>query len=422
MTVHFDFVKTGTNQYLFSLENGLRVIYTQNPNTLLVHCGFLVGAGSRDETRHNNGMAHFIEHTVFKGTDKRKASQVFDYLETVGGDLNAYTTREKTFFYASVLKKYMDRAADLLTDIVFMPVFPDEEIKKEKNVIIEEIEMYKDSPEESIYDDFHASVFGKNTLALTILGTKESLGRIGKKEIAEFRNSNYTTDNIIFSVVGNLEIKELEKVFNRHFAAISVSVKTKTKKSSVDYRPFNIEKTKKFQQVHCIIGNVAYSIHDNRKYSLMVLNNLLGGEWMSSKLNMILREKHAFVYNISSNVNVYSDTGIFTIQFGTDEKYLKKCIQLINKELDKLRSGKISQSMLNRTKRQISGHFAAVEESNNYIMQSQARNMLDFGRVITRKEFFDHLENVTADDLMETANIIFESKNLSKMIFTSSKK
>ena len=318
MAHHFDYQKINTNQHLFHLENGLRVIYTQNPNTLLVHCGFLIGAGSRNETNAINGMAHFIEHTVFKGTKKRKAGQIFDYIETVGGDLNAYTTRERTFFYASVQKQYLNRAADLLTDIVFYPVFPEDEIQKEKNVIIEEIEMYMDSPEESIYDDFHAASFGNNPLSLAILGTKKSLGKIGREEVARFRQSNYTTDNIVCSVVGNLTLNELEKMFGHFLSDIPKSQKTATIESPVHYKPFHTEKVKKFQQVHCIIGNLGFSIKNDRKYSLMVLNNILGGDWMSSRLNMVLREKHAFVYSIASNTSVYSDTGLFTIQFGSD--------------------------------------------------------------------------------------------------------
>ena len=417
----YNIEKINTNQHLIYLENGLRLIYTYNPNTLLVHCGYLIGAGSRNETPDINGMAHFIEHTAFKGTKKRKSKQVFDYLETVGGELNAYTTREKTSFYASVLNKYFERAVDLLTDIVFYPVFPTDEIEKEKGVIFEEIDMYLDSPEESIYDDFHTKIFGEKSLGLTILGKKDCLKEIDREKVGKFRGTNYCTNNIVFSVVGNLKMTELEKMIDRYLIDIVSSESIKKNKESFTYKPFQQDLKKKFQQVHCVIGNIGFDIGSKEKYPMMVLNNILGGDWMSSRLNLILREKYAFVYSISSNSSVYLDTGLFTIQFGTDEKHMSKCLKLISSELLRFQEKMISSEQLNRAKRQILSQYAMLDEKNSFIMQSQARNILDYQRIITKEEFFENLNRITTEHIWEIANLIFDSKKLSRLIYRNEK-
>ena len=213
----------GKNHLLYHLDNGLRVIYTRIKNTSLVHCGYIIGTGSRDENQKNNGIAHFIEHTVFKGTSNRKSYQILNRIESVGGELNAYTSREKTCFYSMVSKKYFDRSVELLTDVVFNPIFPANEIEKEKNVIVEEIEMYEDSPDESIYDDFFASLFPGHPLGYSILGKKKSVKSINNRVIIDFRRENYQPSNMVLSIAGNLPVDKVEKAINKHTENITLS-------------------------------------------------------------------------------------------------------------------------------------------------------------------------------------------------------
>jgi predicted Zn-dependent peptidase len=412
-------LKVNKGLHLFTLKNGLRVVLNKTNNSGIVHCGIMIGGGSRDETTKNNGVAHFIEHTVFKGTKKRKSYGILNRLESVGGDLNAYTTREKTCFYSAVLKPYFERSVELLSDIVFNPTFPDDGIKKEKSVIQEEIEMYLDSPEESIYDEFQKNLFPGHPLGFSILGTNDSLKAIDRSAIIDFRKAVYVPENIVLSVSGNISLEKLKKISEKYLEDIpSANQPLKRNKPEIA-NPFKLEIQKDFQQVHCLIGGPAYSLEDKKRFRLALINNILGGDWMSSRLNLSIREKHAYAYNINSHYTIYSDSGLYIVQLGTDQKYLLKCMDLIHKEFRKFREKKLSTFELNRAKRQIFSHYSMLNESNSFIMQSIARGILDFGRVITLDEVFREIEKVSASDVLETAHEILNQHNLSTFVFKS---
>jgi predicted Zn-dependent peptidase len=408
----------GKNQLLYHLDNGLRVIYSRMKNTSLVHCGYIIGTGSRDETQKNNGIAHFIEHTAFKGTSKRKSYQILNRIESIGGELNAYTSREKTCFYSMASKKYFDRSVELLTDVVFNPIFPTNEIEKEKSVIIEEIEMYEDSAEESIYDDFFASLFPGHPLGYSILGKKKTVKAINNRIIADYRNDNYQPSNMVLSIAGNLPVDKVEKAINLYTNCIPASAIHKNGRIIPDVAPaFNKKVKKDFQQVHCIIGCPAYSMNEAKKYVLVLINDILGGDWMSSRLNMIIREKYAYAYNVSSSYSAYSDSGVYSVQLGTDEKYLEKCIELIYKEIRNFREVQISKIQLNRAKRQIFGMYEMMAENNSGIMQIKGKNILDFGHPVSKESFYSNIEKIDAKQIIDVANEILDENKLSILVY-----
>jgi len=414
---HLNQTYLGNNHHLFELQNGLRIIFTQRKKTMMVHCGILIGSGSRDENDENNGIAHFIEHAVFKGTKKRRSLQILNHLESVGGELNAYTTRERTMYYTASLKKYLGRSFEILTDIVFNPVFPENEIEKEKKVITEEIEMYEDSPEESIFDDFYKQLFRGNSLGYNILGTKDTITSFTKETLVDFWSKNYTTGNMVISVAGNVSLDNVRKVIETYFLDRKSSQTEKKRIVPEVNTHFNIAETKDFQQVHCIIGNKAYSSYDKKRHALSVLNNILGGDWMSSRLNLSVREKHAYAYNIQSSFNLYADSGTFTVQLGTDEKYLDKCIELIHKEFKKLKSVRLTSMQLNRCKRQIMSQYAMYHENTSAVIQIKGRNILDYGRIINEEEFFSHINQINADDVLSVANEVLDDNTLNMLIY-----
>jgi predicted Zn-dependent peptidase len=408
----------GKNHLLYHLDNGLRVIYTRIKNTSLVHCGYIIGTGSRDENQKNNGIAHFIEHTVFKGTANRKSYQILNRIESVGGELNAYTSREKTCFYSMVSKKYFDRSVELLTDVVFNPIFPANEIEKEKSVIVEEIEMYEDSPDESIYDDFFASLFPGHPLGYSILGKKKSVKSINNRVISDFRKENYQPSNMVLSIAGNLPVDKVEKAIYKHTENITLSAIQKNGRIMPELAPsFNKKIKKDFQQVHCIVGCPAYSMNEEKKYILVLINDILGGDWMSSRLNMIIREKYAYAYNVSSSFSAYSDSGVYSIQLGTDEKYVDKCIELILKEIKNFREIPISKIQLNRAKRQIFGLYEMMAENNSGIMQIKGKNILDFGYPVSKESFYSNIDKIDSKQIIDVANEILDENKLSILLY-----
>jgi predicted Zn-dependent peptidase len=370
----------------------------------------------------NNGVAHFIEHTVFKGTDKRKAHHILRRIESVGGELNAYTTREKTCYYASSLKQYAGRAVDLLTDITFNSVFPEKEIEKEKKVILEEIDMYDDSPEESIYDDFYALIFKDHPLGFNILGTKATVNELNRRSIQDFIFDHYVADKLIFSVVGDVTPKQAERLAYRFMDKISIPKTNNLKRHTPTLRPsFSETYTKDFAQTHCIMGSRAYGRHDDRRFALSLINNILGGAGMSARLNMAVREKHGLTYHIASHYSGYEDTGIFSIYFACDAKNLNRCRDLINRELKKMRDIRFSEKQLQQIKLQFLGQMAMVVENNSVHMQHQARSLLDFGYVQSFKEFMDQVEKVTTGDILEISNDVLHPDNISTLVYEDEK-
>jgi predicted Zn-dependent peptidase len=406
--------------HIFSLTNGIQVVYKEIPASDVSHCGIIIDAGSRDELQDEQGLAHFIEHGLFKGTKKRKAFHILNRLDIVGGEINAYTTKETTCIFASFLNEHFERAMELLQDITFHSTFPAKEIEKEKDVIIDEIHSYLDSPAEQIYDDFEDLIFEGHPIGRNILGTVESVRSFSPENIHEFIRRNYNTGNIVISVTGSLSLPIVKNIAFKYFQNIPGSNSIKERKVFKNYNPKEITRKRESTfQAHHITGGIAYSRKNPKRFPLILLNNLLGGPAMNSRLNLAIREKYGYTYNLESNYAAYSDTGIFSIYLGTDLKYLNKTISLVHKELQKLREKKLGKMQLHYAKKQLIGQTAIAQENKAGLMLAIGKSLLYTGKVDTLEEVYGKIESVTAEELLEVANEIFTKESLSSLTFTS---
>ncbi|HQV01361.1 MAG TPA: pitrilysin family protein, partial [Bacteroidia bacterium] len=310
---------TETAYQTHTFKNGIKLIFQFN-DSFVGHSAILVNAGTRDENTDKEGLAHFIEHVLFKGTKKRKSIHILNRLEVVGGELNAYTTKEETCIHASYLTPYFERAMELMIDIVFNAVFPPKEIIKEQEVVIDEIRTYLDTPAEQIFDDFESQVFAKHPLGSHVLGTIESVSAFTQKDISHFTKQNYTTDKMVISVVGNYQFETVVATIEKHLHTIKATTTTVKRNAFTKYKPTQVIVKKATEQAHFILGGKAYSFKDKQRIELVLLNNILGGPGMNSRLNLSIREKYGYTYNIESNYNAYSDTGIFSLYLATDKK------------------------------------------------------------------------------------------------------
>jgi predicted Zn-dependent peptidase len=401
---------------LHCLDNGIRLVHQRIPG-LVAHCGIIINTGSRDESDHEHGIAHFIEHMLFKGTKKRKAYYILSRLEDVGGELNAYTTKEETAVHASFLKDDYERAIEIISDITFNSVFPEKEIEKEKDVVIEEINSYLDTPAELIFDDFEELIFLNQPIGRNILGTPESVKSFSQKTISDFILNNYNTHQMVFCSVGNIPDEKIMKLFIKYFSAITTTNQAPRVNRSWLYKPDNVIKKMDTFQNHCIIGNLAYDLKDNRRMGMFLLNNILGGQGLNSRLNLTLREKNGLAYNVESSYNPYNDTGIFSIYFGTDSQYLNKSISIAMAELKKLRNSKLGAIQLSKAKNQIKGYLARGYENHESLMLSLGKSLLIFNKIDTIEDICKKIDNVTSSELLETANDIFEPSKLSTLIY-----
>jgi predicted Zn-dependent peptidase len=404
--------------YTHTLNNGIRLIH-QVVNSPVAHCGILVNTGSRDELENQHGMAHFIEHIIFKGTRKRKAHHILSRMEDVGGEINAYTTKEETCVHTSFFNNYYSRAFELIADLVFNSVFPEKEINREREVILDEINSYKDSPYEEIYDDFEEQIFANNPLARNILGTEDALKTYSRDMLLDFLAENFPTNEMVVSSVSNVPFNKILGCFKKYFGDIPAKSRLvpRIKYNPDNYTPLSQKKERSSYQTHCIIGNQAYSIFEERRLVLHLLNNLLGGPGMNSRLNMSLREKRGLAYNIESNYSTYADAGIINIYFGTDKKNLDKCINLTMRELKTLREKSLGTVQLLRAKKQLIGQIAIGAEINENQMFSIGRSLMLFNKVDTFKEITEKIEGITSKELLDAANEIFDEKKLSQLIY-----
>lgn len=398
------------------LQNGIRVLHKPSPSNIS-HACIIINAGSRDEGHAKDGLAHFIEHLLFKQTEKRNTNQILNRLELVGADLNAYTTKEYTCVHASFLKPHLERSLDLFEDIIFHSVFPEEEMKKEKEVILDEISSYQDQPDEAINDDFEDLLFEGHSLGRNILGTPESVKSFQKKDIQQFMKSNYRTDEIIIGILGDYNFKSIIRISEKLYGKIPANLPERTREKIGHYTPKKCVFDKPINQAHCVIGKRAYSFHDKNRTAFLLLNNLLGGNGMSSRLNLEIREKYGIAYTIESNYTPMSDTGIFSIYFGTDPEKTEKAIKLLEKELKKLRDQKIGPIQLQQAKNKFIGQIALGEENRMGLIISMSKSLLDFNRVDSLEEVFAKINKVNAAQLLEIANEMFETKDLSSLIF-----
>ena len=398
------------------LKNGIRVVHRQT-NSTVSHCGLIVGTGSRDELPKESGMAHFIEHMIFKGTGRRKAYHVLSRIENFGGDLNAYTTKEETCIYASYLSPYYERSIELFADVVFNSVFPAKEMEKEKSVILDEINSYNDSPAEQIFDDFEGLIFKGHPLAANILGTPETVNKFKRNDIFRFLKRNYRINNMVIASVGNISFARLIKLLEKYFESFESPNQIIDRESFNKYEPkIRTEKNGSYLS-HLMIGNVAYSRNNNKRFPLLLLNNILGGPALNSRLNLSLREKYGYAYSIESMYQPYSDTGLFGIYLGTDNKNIEKSIKVVKKELKLLRDHKLGTAQFSRAKKQLSGQLAIQYESRLNEMLSIAKAHLYRPVVKSVDEFLIEIESLTTESLMDVANEVFDEKQLSMLIF-----
>jgi predicted Zn-dependent peptidase len=405
-----------TDHQVHTLPNGIRILFKHAASTI-THCCFLVNAGARDETENETGLAHFIEHLLFKETERRSTNQILNRLELVGADLNAYTAKEYTCIHASLLNQHLERAIDLFEDILFHSTFPEEELEKERGVILDEIASYLDQPEEAIQDDFEELLFKGHPIGRNILGTPETVARLGGNDIKQFIAANYNTSEMIFAVFGDYPLQKVIKLAEKYFGTVPVNDVLKQRIKPAIGFPGRSVFEKPISQTHCIIGNQAYSSAHEHKNGLLLLNNLLGGMGMSSRLNLEIREKHGIAYTIESNYTAFTDTGIFSIYFGTDTEKAEKATKLIHKELKKLRDQKLGSLQLHQAKEKFIGQIALAEENRMGLIISMAKSLLDFNCIDTLQQVFDKINAVTAEQLLEISNEIFDVDRMVTLVF-----
>ncbi len=404
-------------QYFFhTLKNGIRLVHKPVDN-IVAHAGIIINTGSRDELPEEHGIAHFIEHTIFKGTKKRKVYHVLSRLENVGADLNAYTTKEETVIYASFVKDHYDRTLELISDITFNSTFPAKEIEKEKDIIVDEIESYKDSPAELIFDEFEDQIFDGHSIGRNILGTEKNIRKFTREDITRFIKDNYHTDQIVICSVGSIDFNKLVNKVEKYFAHIPENIRSFKRSAFSDYIPLHRVFDRDTHQTHCMIGNVAYSYKEKQKNAFTLLNNILGGPGLNSRLNLGIREKYGFAYNIESNYTPYTDSGVFMVYLGTALGYADRSINLVYKELKKLRESKLGVMQMRISKQQFIGQLAISYESNLNDMLSIGKSYLHFDKVDTLEDIHRKINAITADELLQTANEVFDMESLSSLAY-----
>jgi predicted Zn-dependent peptidase len=400
----------------FVLKNGIRIIH-QETNSPVSHFGVLINTGSRDEEVEEQGIAHFIEHVIFKGTQTRKAFHILNRIEDVGGELNAYTTKEETAVYATFLSEYYMRSMELISDILFNSTFPAKELEREKEVVIEEINSYKDSPSELIFDEFEEILFDGHPIARNILGTPELIKTFNKESILKFIAENYHTDQMVLSSVGNLSMAKLIRLAEKFFGHIPEKIRTRKRIGEYHYQPEKRIVQKDTFQAHCIIGNIAPDIFSPKRMQMVLLNNILGGQSMNSRLNMVLRERNGMAYNVESGYTGYFDTGEFSVYFGTDKENLDQALWLVNRELRKMKEVQMGIVQLSRAKKQMIGQLAISTEIREDLMLSIGKSLLFFNQVDPLEAIFKKIESIKSSDILEIANEIFDESQNSILIY-----
>ncbi|MBB3187052.1 M16 family metallopeptidase [Microbacter margulisiae] len=402
--------------FTHTLSNGLRLVHLPD-NSPVSYCGFAINAGTRDELSSQHGIAHFIEHMLFKGTKHRKAWHILNSMETEGGELNAYTTKEETFVYAVFLETAIEKAVDLLADMVGNSIFPQKEMGKESDIILDEIESYNDSPSELIFDEFEQLLFDSYPIGRNILGSPESISTFTQSDLVTFHTAHYHSERMVFFSFGKTDFQKIIRLGEKYLTAIPVSTKPYIRTPPQVYIPKNEVFHKETHQEHYILGNRAYSLSHPNRTAFYLLNNILGGPGMNSLLNLSLRERSGLVYQIESNYTPYTDTGTFTIYYGTDPKNHKKCHALVYKELDKLKDKPLSEKSLVKAKHQLMGQLAIASENKESIALSFGRSLLQMGTFESLNDIMTNLQHVTVFDLQKLAQEIFDDNQLTSLLY-----
>lgn len=397
----------------YTLSNGIRIVHNRITTTKIVHCGVMLNIGSRDENPLNQGIAHFWEHMAFKGTRKRKAYHILNKLDALGGELNAFTDKEKILFYASLRDVYFEKAVDLLADITFDSIFPENQIERERNVILEEMAMYQDDPEDSLHDEFDHVIFGDHPLGMNILGTQKTVKSFRRKNFRTFIKANLDTSKIVFSSVGNIPMEEVVKMAEKYMGHLPRLKSEGKRKKFTKYKPKEVVIHRNVSQSRCAMGCLAYPLKDEKRSAFFMLVNILGGSGMNSRLNWALREKHGYVYSIGSNYFPFSDTGLFMISFGTDPSQLNKSLQIISQELRKLKDEQLGVKQMNAAREQLLGQLAMAEENNLSFMIMMARSILDLGKISSIEETYARITETTPQKLQSLAWDVFDESQFS---------
>ena len=428
------------NTYI--LDNGLRIIHLPS-DSKVVYCGYQINAGTRNEELGEEGLAHFCEHVTFKGTERRKAWHILNCLESVGGDLNAYTNKEGTVYYSAILKEHIARAVDLLTDIVFHSVYPQAEIDKEVEVICDEIESYNDSPAELIYDEFENIIFKGSPLGHNILGTAEQVRSFKTEDALRFTRKLYRPDNAIFFAYGDIDFNKLVRLLKKSFLSEERRVKSEETtfgdrresqfnspeaqaQFNIQHSTFNTQHSfegqtivmqKNTHQAHVMIGTLAYDVNDSRRMPLYLLNNMLGGPGMNAKLNLALREHNGLVYTVESTMVAYGDTGIWSIYFGCDEHDVKRCLRLVRKELDKFMQKPLSEAQFKAAKKQIKGQVGVACDNRENFALDFGKSFLHYGWEKNVDRLYEQVDEITAEQIQAVAQELFDKDRLTTLIF-----
>ena len=402
---------------LTTLNNGITIVHRQVMHTEISHLGIMLDIGSRDELDNEQGLAHFWEHLAFKGTQKKNNMQIINRLEVIGGELNAYTTKEKICFHASVLSPYFERALELITDITFHSIFPVKELEKERSVILEEMSMYYEAPEDAIQDDFDELLFPNHSLGVNILGTQETVNSFKQKDLNDFIARNLDTSRIVISSIGKHSHDKVFKWAEKHLGHIPLQRNQVKRILPPAMVPMERITKRGLNQSHVAIGRQSYAIKHPDRLAFFMLINLLGGPSMNSLLNVSIREKRGLVYSIEANFTSYVDSGFWAIYFGTESNQVNKSIKLIHKEFEKLQDRTMSPAQLLKIKSQLKGQMAMAEESNLNFMLMMAKSLLDREKIETLEEIFEQIDLVSSEQLQRLAQEMLQADQLSCLIF-----
>jgi len=403
-----------------TLPNGFKIVFRRSTSQV-AYSGVYINVGSRDESHAEEGIAHFIEHSIFKGTEHRRAYHILNRIDGVGGELNAFTTKEETCIYASSMAEHIERCIELFSDVLFHSVFPVHEIENEKDVVIEEINSYRDQPADLIYDEFEELVFSGHPLAHNILGNKRNVKSFNPEFLHSFVSTNYTPNRMVLAVVGNIDFKKLvhlaEKYFGDYGIPSSVSTFRRSCETSVSAKKFYKTINRRTHQVHILLGCPAPHLFDERKVAFSLLNNIIGGPAMNSRLNVAVREKYGFCYTIESQYVPFSDTGLFYIYAGVDTGTAERASDLIMRELAKLSSETLSTIQLHAAQRQYIGQMAINNDSALNEMQSIGKAYLNYDRVDTIDDMARDIMSLTASDILSVAKTLLQPDNFSLLCY-----
>jgi len=402
------------------LDNGMRVIHLPSESNV-IYCGIAVKAGTKDEQPGEEGLAHFCEHMSFKGTERRSAMQIINAIEGVGGELNAFTNKEDTVFYCAIQSKHFLKAIDVLTDIVFHSTYPQHEVEKEREVVCDEIESYEDSPAELIYDEIENILFDGHPLGHNILGTSKQVREYNREDVCRFTRRHYRPENSVFFVSGNINFKTLVS----HLINLSPSKDTAFSEIHIPNNALEYAAPKSREiishrgthQAHVIMGVRSYAAEDPRRWALYLLNNIIGGPGLNSRLNLALRERNGLVYSVESSMVCYGETGSWCIYFGCDQSDIKHCLHIVRHELDKLMRTPLSSQQLKKAKQQIQGQLAIACDNREQFALDFAKNYLHSGKLRDLNNIMSHIEGLTSTTLQETAMQLFDSNCITTLIY-----